>query len=73
MVLAIIVASDKTQLSQHSGDASAHPVYLSLANFKRSERCLERNEASQVVAIIPDPPKAPGMTKVERDDIDYKL
>ncbi|EGO04825.1 hypothetical protein SERLA73DRAFT_38036, partial [Serpula lacrymans var. lacrymans S7.3] len=35
----VIIATDKTQLTQFSGDKSAYPVYLTLGNILKAIRC----------------------------------
>jgi hypothetical protein len=38
VVAAVILASDKTQLTQFRGDKSAWPVYLTLGNIEKATR-----------------------------------
>jgi len=69
VVLAIMMASDKTQLSTFSGDSNVHPLYVSLGNFYRHQRATEKLELSVNVAIIPDvvpPNEAVGKTAAFR-------
>ncbi|EPS92501.1 hypothetical protein FOMPIDRAFT_1137703, partial [Fomitopsis schrenkii] len=37
-VAPVIIATDKTQLTQFSGNKSAYPVYMTLGNIPRSLR-----------------------------------
>jgi len=54
VVLAILLASDKTNLSLLSGDAAVHPVYVSLGNFLRHQRVKESLELSVCIAMLPE-------------------
>ncbi|EPS93902.1 hypothetical protein FOMPIDRAFT_28679, partial [Fomitopsis schrenkii] len=38
-VAPVIIATDKTQLTQFSGNKSAYPVYMTLGNIPRALRC----------------------------------
>ncbi|KAG8690048.1 hypothetical protein FRC08_010693 [Ceratobasidium sp. 394] len=49
----ILLASDSTQLSTHSGDVAAHAVYMSLANTDQSTRASTSENAWILVAYIP--------------------
>ncbi|KAG8738804.1 hypothetical protein FRC10_006456 [Ceratobasidium sp. 414] len=49
----ILVASDSTQLSMHSGDVAAHAVYISLANLDQATRASTGENAWILVAYIP--------------------
>jgi len=51
-VMAIMAATDKTQLSMFSGDATVHPLYLTLGNIGRAQRVHESLEASVLCAIL---------------------
>ncbi|KAG9122943.1 hypothetical protein FRC07_000441 [Ceratobasidium sp. 392] len=50
---AVIMMSDATQLSQHSGDTSAHGVYMSLANIDKDIREDLSSGAWLLVGMIP--------------------
>ena len=39
VVAPVIIASDKTQLTQFCGDKSAWPVYLTIGNIAKAKRC----------------------------------
>lgn len=49
----MLLASDATQLSTHSGDVAAHAVYMSLANLDKSTRANTSEHAWILVAYIP--------------------
>jgi hypothetical protein len=49
----VMLASDATQLSTHSGDVAAHAVYMSLANIEKSTRASTSENAWILVAYIP--------------------
>jgi hypothetical protein len=50
---ASIFMSDSTQLSLHSGDTSAHALYMSLGNIDKDVRAKTSNGAWILVAYIP--------------------
>ncbi|KAF8987416.1 hypothetical protein BDQ17DRAFT_1435655 [Cyathus striatus] len=45
-VTPVILSSDKTNLSQFSGDKAAWPVYLSIGNIEKSLKCFTKNRRS---------------------------
>jgi hypothetical protein len=49
----MLLASDATQLTTHSGDVAAHTVYMSLANLDKSTRASTSEHAWILVAYIP--------------------
>jgi hypothetical protein len=49
----MILASDATQLTTHSGDVAAHAVYMSLANLDKSTRANTSKNAWVLVVYIP--------------------
>ncbi|CUA77854.1 hypothetical protein RSOLAG22IIIB_06827 [Rhizoctonia solani] len=49
----VMIASDSTQLSTHSGNVSAHAVYVTLANIDKSMRNQTSQDAWALVAYIP--------------------
>lgn len=52
-MIAIILASDKTQLSTHSGNVKAWPVYLSIGNIEVNVRKTTSKRAWILVAKVP--------------------
>ncbi|KAB5589642.1 hypothetical protein CTheo_6915 [Ceratobasidium theobromae] len=61
----ILLASDSTQLSTHSGDVAAHAVYMSLANLDKSIRASTSKDAWMLVAYIPKSKFKHTMAKLE--------
>ncbi|KAG9090113.1 hypothetical protein FRC06_001220 [Ceratobasidium sp. 370] len=49
----ILLASDATQLSTHSGDVAAHAVYMTLANLDKSTRASTTEDAWILIGYIP--------------------
>ncbi|KAF8586250.1 hypothetical protein K439DRAFT_1646303 [Ramaria rubella] len=49
----VILASDKTQLSQFSGDKCAWPVYITIGNLSKSTRCKASLCSSILLGYIP--------------------
>ncbi|EGO02497.1 hypothetical protein SERLA73DRAFT_38037, partial [Serpula lacrymans var. lacrymans S7.3] len=51
-VAPVIMATDKTQLTQFSGDKSAYPVYLTLGNIPSSIRCKPSQHAYVLIGYL---------------------
>ncbi|KIK69406.1 hypothetical protein GYMLUDRAFT_237209 [Collybiopsis luxurians FD-317 M1] len=65
-VAPVIIASDKTQLTQFSGNKAAYPVYLTLSNIPKSLRCKPGTRACILIAYLPvDKPSKEGLLKTE--------
>lgn len=54
-LLGVILSSDKTNISVMTGDRTAHPVLLSLANIHADVRMKSSNRAFLLVALLPCP------------------
>ncbi|KAE9394162.1 hypothetical protein BT96DRAFT_958870 [Gymnopus androsaceus JB14] len=63
-VAPLIIATDKTQLTQFSGNKQAYPIYLTLGNIPRSLRRKPSQEACILLAYLPvDKISKEGLTK----------
>ena len=51
-VAPVIIASDKTQLTQFSGNKAAYPVYLTIGNILKSLRCKPKARACVLIAYL---------------------
>jgi hypothetical protein len=56
-VVPVIVSSDETMLTDHSGDQKAWPMYLSIGNIESTVRSRPNMLAQILVALLPVPPK----------------
>jgi hypothetical protein len=53
VIAPVILASDKTQLSNFSGDKSAWPVYLTIGNISKKLRRSPSSHANILLGYIP--------------------
>ncbi|KAL0568043.1 hypothetical protein V5O48_013944 [Marasmius crinis-equi] len=61
----VIIATDKTQLTQFSGSRSAYPVYLTLGNIPRQLRRRPSQQACILIAYLP-------VEKIAKHDLSKK-
>lgn len=52
-IIPIILASDKTILTSHTGGLKAHPLYLSIGNIHKGARAMISRGAYVLLAYIP--------------------
>ena len=56
----VLLASDKTHLTNYSGDKSGWPLYMSIGNIHKDIRRKLSNNAWILLGLLPVPPKACG-------------
>jgi len=56
-IVPVICASDKTHLTNFSGDQHAWPLYLTIGNIRKDIRRTPKKRAWILVGLIPCPPK----------------
>ena len=56
-IVPVICASDKTHLTNFSGDQHAWPLYLTIGNIRKDIRCTPKKRTWILVGLIPCPPK----------------
>ncbi|KAJ3834162.1 hypothetical protein F5878DRAFT_516995, partial [Lentinula raphanica] len=70
----VIIASDKTQLTQFSGNKSAYPVYMTLGNIPKTTRRKPGTRACILIAYLPaDKFVKDGLTKTQLKLRNYQL
>ncbi|KIO27603.1 hypothetical protein M407DRAFT_48263, partial [Tulasnella calospora MUT 4182] len=52
-VIPIILASDKTTLTSHTGGKNAHPLYLTIGNIRKNVQASINRKAYILLAYIP--------------------
>lgn len=62
-VIPLLIASDKTQLTQHRGDLVAWPIYLTIGNLDSKTRRTPLRPGALLLAFVP---------ALHKDDIGYK-
>ena len=56
-IIPVILASDKTHLTNFSGDTSAWPLYMSIGNIRKDVRRTASRRTWILIGFIPIPPK----------------
>ena len=56
-VVPLLFGSDKTHLTNFSGDKAAWPLYMTLGNIKKEIRRQSSKRAWVLIALLPIPPK----------------
>ncbi|KIK60605.1 hypothetical protein GYMLUDRAFT_115481, partial [Collybiopsis luxurians FD-317 M1] len=73
-VAPVIIASDKTQLTQFSGNKAAYPVYLTIGNLPKSLRRKPKMRACVLIAYLSvDKISKGGISKTELRLRNYEL
>ncbi|KAJ3831693.1 hypothetical protein F5878DRAFT_516019, partial [Lentinula raphanica] len=73
-VAPVIIATDKTQLTQFSGNKSAYPVYMTLGNIPKTTRRKPGTRACILIAYLPvDKFVKDGLTKTQLKLRNYQL
>ena len=54
----LLLATDKTLLTQHQGDVSGWPVYLTIGNLNRKTRRSQKRPGQLLVGFLPVLPKS---------------
>jgi hypothetical protein len=67
-IVPLIVSSDETMLTDHSGDQKAWPMYLSIGNIEFTVRGRPNMLAQILVALLPVPPKLSAGSSAKRQD-----
>src|SRR5205809_6356026 len=62
MVVPVILTSDKTHLTNFSGDKKAWPLYLTIGNLPSTVRNKPSRLATVLLALLPVPPKIGDVT-----------
>ena len=52
-IIPILLAIDKTMLTQHYSDESAQPIYLTIGNLDRATRCKQTMPRSVLLGFLP--------------------
>lgn len=60
LLIPVLLASDKTHLTNYSGDKSGWPLYLSIGNIRKDIRRKPNNNAWILIGLLPIPPKGCG-------------
>jgi len=64
-VIPLLFGSDKTHLTNFSGDKAAWPLYMTLGNIKKEVRRQSSKRAWVLVALLPIPPKHPESGEIQ--------
>lgn len=52
-LIPVLLASDKTQLTQHHGDKSSHPVYMTIGNLDKKTRRAQKRPSKILLGFLP--------------------
>ncbi|KAF5380310.1 hypothetical protein D9757_007981 [Collybiopsis confluens] len=72
-VAPVIIATDKTQLTQFSGSKSAYPVYLTIGNIPKSIRRKPKARACVLIAYLSVDKVSKGLTKTKLKLRNYEI
>lgn len=70
-IIPLIISSDETQFTTHSGDKKGHPVYVGIGNIDSRVRKDVNSLTTMLFALLPVPPKhtTTGKARMEQQEV----